>query len=100
VDTTERGDRGWKEAQRQGEDRVTFTGNSIVQPNFDILKEVYILQTNFWHKKLTSYNPIFDILFPECSKQETAQDRRLFHIQSMKKIQGQKNKERKRDEWY
>jgi hypothetical protein len=32
VNTTERGDRGWKEAQRQGEDRVTyFTDNSTMQ---------------------------------------------------------------------
>jgi hypothetical protein len=29
ADTTERGDRGWKEAQRQGEERVTLRINSI-----------------------------------------------------------------------
>jgi hypothetical protein len=77
---------------------VTFMDNSIVQPNFnmkrslqpnfDIKKEVCILQTNFltYLKKLTSYNPIFDILFSECSKHETAQDHHLLHLQSMKKI--------------
>jgi len=91
---------GWKEAQRQGEDMVTFMDNSIVQPNFnmkrslqpnfDIKKEVCILQTNFWHikKSLHPTTQFFDILFSECSKHETAQDHHLLHLQSMKKIWG------------
>jgi hypothetical protein len=30
VDLTQRGDTGWKEAQNEGEDRVTFKENSIM----------------------------------------------------------------------
>jgi hypothetical protein len=32
VDTSERGDRGWKEAQRQGDDRVTLQITLLCDP--------------------------------------------------------------------
>jgi hypothetical protein len=46
VDTIERGDRGWKEAQRQGEDRVTLLTITLLS-RLDVLLNSLVMSGPF-----------------------------------------------------
>ncbi len=55
ADTTERGDRGWKEAQRQGEERVTLGLTLMISP-----KSLYY--QNWWFSELQHHPPLAGML--------------------------------------
>jgi hypothetical protein len=58
VDTTERGDRGWKQAQRWGEDRVTLQVTLFYQQKKVFLKKII----NDSHKELIEKSWNFELL--------------------------------------
>ncbi len=56
MDTTERGDRGWKQAQRHGEDRVTLQIILFYQQ-----KKVFVKNNDF-HKEFIEKSWNFELL--------------------------------------